>query len=178
MHLCGQLGCYLGPITLQLLQQQPRPAPPVLYLPNDTWGRWRSQCNQISLKKPTLSKSSVGSPNCSSECFFIALLVYYSKAGKSILVRWGLGFPVGNFRGSWVKKVNLRLYFRNTLVRGHEMIRKETNKSWKVSKVFLGVIGVIDPRAGTLSTLTCRGPSLSHSLPPMLIEDWRVNQKY
>lgn len=64
MHLFGWFVGYIGPNTLQLPQQQPRPAPPV---PNNTLP---------TLKEEEATLSSVVPQNCSSEKVFIALLLY------------------------------------------------------------------------------------------------------
>lgn len=128
------------------------------------------------MKKQTQSdlfnwNSSVGqTPNCRSEHFFMALLVYQQGRAYELDEVWA--FLLATSEGHGLKKVNLGVYFRNTRVRGHEMIRKEKNKSWKESKIFLGVIGLIDPSAGTFSSVTCRGPTLPPSFPPS-----RVNRR-
>ena len=89
MHLFGWLVGYLGPITLQLLQQQPRPGPPVLYILNDTLPTLEEdeEANVMrSLKKNQDFETQVlalqtAALNVSSSPYWST-----SKARKSILV--------------------------------------------------------------------------------------------
>lgn len=93
-----------------------------------------------------------------------------SKVRKSMLVGWGLGFPVDNIRRSKVKR-STQEYISVTT----ELEKMIGNKKWiregvkNHNPALFGVIGLIDPCAG----IACRRPSL----PPVLIEDWRVKKK-
>lgn len=96
MHCFGWLLGYFSPNTLQLLQQQPRPGPPVLYPPKNTLltPKGEEKHNQKHWHLP----SKTAALKISSSPYWSA-----SKARKCMFCSWGLGFPVDNIRGSEVK---------------------------------------------------------------------------
>lgn len=146
---------YCSPNTIELLQQQPRPAPLSEKKRREMRKRKKKkEEEQEEQEQEEKEEEERRRKKKKKKDFSTAPLVNQREAYNE---RWGLGFPVGNICRSKVKRPTWEYISLTTELEDTSTKEKQLNHSHEINHdPFLGVIRLIDPCAGTWTLLHSR----------------------